>query len=114
MMPRTGPKYAVRWYSDPGATPSLTPGDQSRPSVSSRRGATTQDSPGSSVERALSSLPDVGAMSGPIWVAASVGNPTCNELTASTSWLRNRFDLATEPTRISRDAAEHFCPACPN
>ena len=31
MIPRTGPKYSVRWNGDPGATPSFTPGDHSRP-----------------------------------------------------------------------------------
>ena len=53
-------------------------------------------------------------MTGPIWVAASVGYPTVSEDTASSSWLRKRFDPATEPTMTTRDAAEHFWPACPN
>jgi hypothetical protein len=35
------------------------------------------------------------------------------EVTASISWLWNRLDLATEPTRITSEAAEHFCPAWP-
>ena len=42
------------------------------------------------------------------------GQPTRSDETASTSWRRNRSEVATEPTRISNDAAEHFCPACPN
>ncbi|CAH0326437.1 hypothetical protein SRABI128_05335 [Microbacterium sp. Bi128] len=35
-------------------------------------------------------------------------------MTASISWLWKRFDFATEPTRITSEAAEHFWPAWPN
>ena len=31
MIPSTGPKYSVRWNSDPGCTPSRMPGLQSAP-----------------------------------------------------------------------------------
>ena len=34
-------------------------------------------------------------------------------MTASTSWLWKRSDFATEPTRITSEAAEHFWPAWP-
>ena len=29
------------------------------------------------------------------------------------SWLWNRLEVATEPTRITSEAAEHFWPAWP-
>lgn len=52
-------------------------------------------------------------------VATSVAGPTASERTASTSWRRTRRPVSVrgspaEPTRIASDAAEHFCPACPN
>ena len=47
-------------------------------------------------------------MIGPIWVAASVGYPTVSEDTASSNWVRNRREVATEPTSTTREAAEHF------
>jgi len=53
-------------------------------------------------------------MSGPIAAPTSSAHATRSEATASTSWRRNRGDVATDPTAITRLAAEHFCPACPN
>ncbi len=48
--------------------------------------------------------------------AISVAGPTASERTASTSWRRKRdpvaaLGLPTEPTKITSDAALHFCPA---
>ncbi len=53
-------------------------------------------------------------MTGPIWLAASEGQATVSDVTASTSCARNRAEVATDPTRIASEAAEHFCPAWPN
>ena len=52
-------------------------------------------------------------MSGPTIVVGSVDAPTFMVMTASTSCRSKRSESATEPTRIARDAAEHFCPAWP-
>jgi hypothetical protein len=52
-------------------------------------------------------------MTGPIRLAGSQASPTVSESTASRSWSWNRRDVATEPTRIAREAAEHFWPAWP-
>ena len=114
MMPSTGPKYSVVWNALPGLTPVRMPGDQRRPDASSCCGSTSHVSPSSSVVSALSSLPWAGSMIGLITVVGSSGHPTASDVTASTSWRAKRSDVPTEPTRIARDAAEHFCPAWPN
>ena len=85
MSPSTGPKHSVRWKNEPGATPSFSPGDHNLPEESSRRGATSQDSPGSSVVSARSNLPLGASMSGPIAAPASSAHATRSEATASTS-----------------------------
>ena len=112
--PRTGPKYSVRWNCDPARTPTLIPGVHTRPSASRRRGSSSHSSPGASTVRASSSLPVAGATRGPNTVAGSVVGPTCREVAASTTCLRNRSSVATGPTRIPRLAAEHFWPWWPN
>ncbi|SIM75554.1 Uncharacterised protein [Mycobacteroides abscessus subsp. abscessus] len=113
MTPRIGPKYSVRWYSLPGRTPARTPGDHSFPVSSSCRGSMTQCSPSPSCVSPRSSLPSGAAMTGPICAVMSSGWATCRERTASTSWLRKRREVAAVPTRITVEAAEHFCPAWP-
>ena len=73
MMPSTGPKYSVRWKSDPGATPSRTPGDQSRSVASSCRGLTSQLSPSASWVSPRASLPATGSTTGPTVTAGFCG-----------------------------------------
>ena len=114
MIPSTGPKHSVVWNQEPRWTPNFTPGDQSRPSSSSRRGLISHDSPASSVVSARRSLPLAGSVSGPTALPRSVEGPTRRDETASASWRRRRSERPAVPTRIASDAAEHFWPACPN
>jgi hypothetical protein len=37
-----------------------------------------------------------------------IGKSTLIDVTASRSWLKKRLDFETEPTSITKDAAEHF------
>ena len=46
--PSTGPKHSVRWKNEPGRTPSLMPGDQSRGLSAAGRGSSSHSSPSSS------------------------------------------------------------------
>jgi len=112
--PRMGPKYSVRWYSEPGRTPARSPGDQSAPVESSSRGRSTQFSPGPRVVSPRCSFASSGRTTGPICEDGSDGQATCRDRTASTSWSWNRRDVAIDPTTITTEPAEHFCPACPN
>ncbi len=113
-MPSTGPKYSVWWKSLPGRTPSRMPGDHSRPESSRGSGCTSQDSPGPSSVSPARSLPVGSAITGPTCALGSSGQATRSVRVASTSWRRNRSLSPTEPTSTTSDAAEHFCPACPN
>ena len=113
MMPSTGPKYSVLWNLLPALTPVLTPGDHSRPVSSNCRGSRIQLSPRPSSVSPERSFPPGASITGPIMASGSSGYPTLRVVTASTSCLRKRSDLATDPTRMRMLAAEHFCPACP-
>ena len=117
MTPSTGPKNSSRWKRDPGLTPVRIPGRQRRPSYSAAasraRGATSHFSPSSRVVRAQSSFPRGVSITGPTSASGSVGGATRSDVVASTSCRRKRCERATGPTRITSDAAEHFCPAWP-
>ena len=93
------------------------PGVQNRPAVSGPRsrlrGSTSHRSPSSRVVSAHSSFPCGGSMTGPTSETGSEGGPTRSEVAASTSCRAKRRERPTGPTRIARDAAEHFWPACP-
>ncbi len=52
-------------------------------------------------------------MIGPIRTVGSTGSPTSRDSTASASCALKRRERETEPTVITRLAAEHFCPAWP-
>ena len=71
--------------------------------------------PSPSVVRASLSLPLAGSMIGPIWRrrVVRVADPQRRRRRRPAGRWK-RCDRATEPTRITRLAAEHFCPAWPN
>ena len=89
-------------------TLSRIPGDHSVPSSLSFSGLTSHCSPGSNWVKPRISFSPGASMMPFMVVSISVPLPTFNERVASTSWLINRSDLPTEPTRITREAAEHF------
>ena len=92
--------------------------DAGRPEAAGRRraarGSTSHVSPAPSVVSASSSLP-VGRLDERAHLRRRVGRRSrrAGDDTASTSWRRKRSDAPTEPTRITRLAAEHFWPAWP-
>ena len=112
MTPRTGAKYSVRWNSLPGTTPARMPGVHRPPPR--QRGLSTQCSPGPSVVSPRRAFSSSGTTTGPTWESRAEGAPTRSDAAASTSWRAMRAECPADPTRISREDAEHFWPAWAN
>lgn len=113
MTPSTGPKYSVRWKAEPSSTPVRTPGENRVPESSSWRGRESQASPSASSVSPERSFSPGASTTGPICAVGSVGRPTCRLSTASASCAVKRREVVTDPTVITREAAEHFWPAWP-
>ena len=114
IIPKTGPKYSVWWKVLPGNTPTRIPGDHNLPESSRERGSNNHRSPAPSSLKPESNFGPGGSMEGPMTAAGFSGYPTTNPPTASRSCLVNLSEVATDPTTIASDAAEHFWPAWPN
>ena len=88
--PSTGPKYSVRWNSDPAARRRGRPGDQSAPVSSSWRAPPATARPARASSAPAAACPRQARSAGPSGSSGPTDSRPDSELTASTSWRRNR------------------------